>query len=386
MDREVAEPKLQLAAGQLSEGGFPAMCVYWFGFVLLVLAKAIRTHETARRNARGGAGRPSLVGESPQMQDVMRVIDKQVADTPTTVLITGESGTGKELVARALHENSSRKDKPFIKVNCAAIPKDLMESRALRLRARRVHRRRHLQAGRFELADGGTLFLDEIGEIPVEMQVKLLRALQESEFERVGGIKTIRVDVRLVAATNRDLQAEIAAGRSARICTTGSTSCPSLCPRSASATATSPLARHFVDKFNARLKKKVEGIDRRRDGAAQAYAWPGNIRELENVIERPCSSRTARKSCTICLMCVAERDRRPEPRAGSPGAARSPAGEAGLKDIVEQKAAELERDLIAAALEETGGNVTRAAKLLQISRKSLQTKMKELSLREDGGE
>ena len=137
---------------------------------------------------------------------------RRVADTPTTVLITGESGTGKELVARALHENSSRRDKPFIKVNCAAIPRELMESELFGYERGAFTGAVGSKPGRFELASGGTLFLDEIGEIPNEMQVKLLRVLQESEFERVGGIKTIRVDVRLVAATNRDLKKEIASG------------------------------------------------------------------------------------------------------------------------------------------------------------------------------
>src|SRR5580693_472630 len=152
-----------------------------------------------------------IIGESPPILDIYTILQR-VADTPTTVLITGESGTGKELVARALHENSSRRDKPFIKVNCAAIPKDLMESELFGYERGAFTGAVGSKPGRFELASGGTLFLDEIGEIPNDMQVKLLRVLQESEFERVGGIKTIHVDVRLVAATNRDLKKEIASG------------------------------------------------------------------------------------------------------------------------------------------------------------------------------
>src|SRR3954454_22085522 len=155
-------------------------------------------------------GRFGLVGQSPEIQNIFAVIEK-VADTPSTVLITGESGTGKELVAKALHENSSRHTGPFIKINCAAIPKTLMESELFGYDKGAFTGAVGAKPGRFELAHGGTLFLDEIGEIPVEMQVKLLRVLQESEFERVGGIKTIKVDVRLVAATNRDLHAEVAA-------------------------------------------------------------------------------------------------------------------------------------------------------------------------------
>src|SRR5262249_49747628 len=145
------------------------------------------------------------------IHQIYQIIEK-VADTPSTVLITGESGTGKELIAKALHDNSSRREGPFIKINCAAIPKTLMESELFGYEKGAFTGAVGSKPGRFELADKGTLFLDEIGEIPVEMQVKLLRVLQESEFERVGGIKTIKVDVRLIAATNRDLQRECAAG------------------------------------------------------------------------------------------------------------------------------------------------------------------------------
>ena len=180
-----------------------------------VVAKAINTYTLARRDARpeepSARGRFRLVGQSPAIKQIYAVVEK-VANTPSTVLITGESGTGKELIARALHENSARSAGPFIKINCAAIPKTLMESELFGYEKGAFTGAVGSKPGRFELADKGTLFLDEIGEIPVEMQVKLLRVLQESEFERVGGIKTIKVDVRLVTATNRDLQQEIIAG------------------------------------------------------------------------------------------------------------------------------------------------------------------------------
>src|SRR5258706_466405 len=188
--------------------------------VILPVKKALRRRDLASADAtrdiaiaplKEGKARFGIIGESQPILDIYAVLER-VADTPTTVLITGESGTGKELVARALHENSSLRDKPFIKVNCAAIPKDLMESELFGYERGAFTGAVGSKPGRFELASGGTLFLDEIAEIPVEMQVKLLRVLQESEFERVGGIKTIRVDVRLVAATNPDLKREIAAG------------------------------------------------------------------------------------------------------------------------------------------------------------------------------
>jgi two-component system, NtrC family, response regulator AtoC len=174
-------------------------------------AASVRMSSQARLQDNGDTqGRYQIIGQSPRMQELYAVIEK-VAATPSTVLITGESGTGKELVATALHENSQRKGKPFIKVNCAAIPKDLMESEFFGYERGAFTGAVNSKPGRFELADGGSLFLDEIAEIPPAMQVKLLRALQESEFERVGGIRSIRVDVRVIAATNRDLAKEIEA-------------------------------------------------------------------------------------------------------------------------------------------------------------------------------
>ena len=347
-----------------------------------VVAKAARTQEAnSHAVVSDGRTRASIVGESPQMQDVFRVIDR-VADTPSTVLITGESGTGKELIATALHEGSSRKGQPFIKINCAAIPRDLMESELFGYERGAFTGAVTSKPGRFELADTGTLFLDEIAEIPVEMQVKLLRALQESEFERVGGIKTTRVDVRLIAATNRDLVKEIDAGRFRQDLYYRLNVVPIALPSLAERKVDIPmLARHFIDKYNRKLNKRVEKLDDEALGLLQAYPWPGNIRELENLMERLLlfTDGPVIKASDI-----------PEPVRGGAAAASGAAasdipvpGEGGLKDIVKQRAAELEKDLIEKALDETGGNVTRAAKLLQISRKSLQVKMKEFGLRDE---
>ena len=348
-----------------------------------VIAKAAKAHDVAQRSVRADAkARAAIIGESPQLQDVFKIIDK-VADTPSTVLINGESGTGKELIASALHGASSRRDKPFIKINCAAIPHNLLESELFGYERGAFTGAVTSKPGRFELADGGTLFLDEIGEIPVEMQVKLLRALQEGEFERVGGIKTTRVDVRLIAATNRDLQAEIEAGRFRKDLYYRLAVVPIVLPPLRERRADIPmLAGHFVEKYNRKLNKKIESISDDAMVLLQAYNWPGNIRELENLIERVLLFADGPSITAKDL---------PDPvrqGSGTPAPALSAApleastGEGGLKDIVRMKAAELEKDLITKALEETGGNVTRAAKLLQISRKSLQTKMKEFGLRD----
>ncbi|MEB2312851.1 MAG: sigma-54 dependent transcriptional regulator [Sorangiineae bacterium] len=358
--------------------------------VRTIVKKALTTRALAEAEATrpaptptGVSARYGIIGLSPGIRAIYAVLDR-VADTPTTVLITGESGTGKELVARALHENSSRRDKPFIKVNCAAIPKDLMESELFGYERGAFTGAIGSKPGRFELASGGTLFLDEIGSIPIEMQVKLLRALQESEFERVGGIKTIRVDVRLISATNSDLKKEIASGAFREDLYYRLNVVPIRLPSLRERAEDIPLLiGHFIEKFDARLGKSVAGIDGEAGAVLASYLWPGNIRELENVIER------------AVLFCDGERisaaDLPPDvrQRAGgstSASAAQPPAPEAlgpdGLKEQVKAAMSRLERELIVKALDQTGGNVTHAARLLKISRKGLQLKMKELGLRE----
>jgi transcriptional regulator with PAS, ATPase and Fis domain len=327
-----------------------------------------------------GRARSSLIGDSPSMADLFKVIDK-VADTPSTVLVTGESGTGKELVATALHDGSSRRDKPLIKINCAAIPKDLMESELFGYERGAFTGAVTSKPGRIELADGGTLFLDEIGEIPLEMQVKLLRVLQESEFERVGGIKTTKVDVRLIAATNRDLSVEIDAGRFRKDLFYRLNVVPiHLAPLRERASDIPALVRHFIAKYNRRLNKKIESISDEAVAQLQAYPWPGNIRELENLMERLLLFVDGPRIELKDLPGPVRGGQLPPP---IPAGATPQPGETPLKDFLKQRQAEIEKSFIVQALAKTEGNVTRAAKLLQISRKSLQTKMKEFGLRDE---
>jgi two-component system response regulator AtoC len=350
-----------------------------------IVAKALKTRELRGADATPAAtgARFGIIGNSHGITELYAILER-VADTPTTALITGESGTGKELVARALHEHSGRKDKPFIKVNCAAIPKELIESELFGYERGAFTGAVTSKPGRFELANGGTLFLDEIGEIPIEMQVKLLRALQESEFERVGGIKTIRVDVRLVAATNRDLKKLIAAGTFREDLFYRLNVVPIRLPALRERTGDIPLlVEHFLTKFNERLRKKVEGVEPDAMEVLVQYPWPGNIRELENVIERAvlfCDTQKLRASDL------------PHEIRGIPALANVPlpeadlhaalAGEGGLKEHVKVAMSRLEKELVSRALQQTNGNVTHAARLLKISRKGLQLKMKELGLRE----
>jgi DNA-binding NtrC family response regulator len=392
-----------------------------------IVAKAMKTHELARRDARpeepSGRGRFRLIGESLAIRQIYAVVEK-VASTPSTVLITGESGTGKELIARALHENSSRHGGPFIKINCAAIPKTLMESELFGYEKGAFTGAVGAKPGRFELAHGGTLFLDEIGEIPVEMQVKLLRVLQESEFERVGGIKTIKVDVRLVTATNRDLLQLIAEDIFREDLFYRLNVVPIHIPPLRDRREDIPLlAEHFITKFNDRLRKEIKGISPQALAALGGYNWPGNIRELENLMERTmlfcegpqieaydlppelghpgghlgaASSITTTGSHTVPPP-IEDVGSGPTntsgawaapgpvtltslPVAASASAGAAPAGS--LKEAVRAETERVERGLIMRALEETNGNVTQAARKLKISRKSLQTKMKEFGLRD----
>ncbi|MCA9669197.1 MAG: sigma-54-dependent Fis family transcriptional regulator [Myxococcales bacterium] len=352
-----------------------------------VVSKALRAGELRRDQVRvpgtpESKGRYGLVGSSAPMQEIFNVIEK-VADTPSTVLITGESGTGKELVAKALHEQSPRKDEALIKVNCAAIPDTLIESELFGYEKGAFTGAVTSKPGRFELADDGTLFLDEIGEIPLEMQVKLLRALQENEFERVGGIKTLKVNVRLITATNRDLAEEIEKGAFREDLFYRLNVVPIHVPPLRDRREDIPdLVAHILAKFRKRLGKDVNEVTPAAMQLLVSYDWPGNIRELENLLER---------TIVFCEDGRIDKDNLPEALQDVPAASSAPSAASGgitlppdasLKDVVRAETERVERQLILAALDETGGNVTHAARKLQISRKSLQNKMKELNLRD----
>ena len=359
----------------------------------IAIDKAVRLHaadEAAPPPQTDTTGRYRIIGRSPQMRRVFDIIDR-VAATPSTTLITGESGTGKELVACALHENSNRASKPFIKVNCAAIPKELIESELFGHEKGAFTGAVSSKPGRFELAHEGTLFLDEIAEIPPSAQVKLLRAIQQQEFERVGGIRTVKVDVRIIAATNRDLQKLVHEGRFREDLFYRLNVVPVQLPPLRERPSDVPLlAEAILARHAERLGKEPRRMTAYALETLEDYAWPGNIRELENVLER------------VLLFCDnVEIDAHDLPDEVTGRTARRPASESrshltgdsdanverlmseggSLKDIVRETAIKVERDLIARALAETNGNVTRAARLLGISRRGLQLKLKELELR-----
>jgi DNA-binding NtrC family response regulator len=319
--------------------------------------------------------RQGIIGSSEPMLKIYDTI-KRVAPTPTTVLISGETGTGKDLIAYAIHRNSPRRDNPFVKINCAAISENLIESELFGYEKGAFTGAVSTKPGRFELADKGTLFLDEVGEIPRDMQVKLLRVIQDHEFERVGGLRTIKVDVRLIAATNRNLLQDVKDGRFREDLYYRFNVFPThLPPLRERREDILPLADYFIEKFNSKLDREVKHIDSRVKDILVSYDWPGNIRELENLIER------------IVLMAGGDtiifEDIPPEWKSAAEAISLSQkAGQKRpFKDFVKSHMEEVEKQSIIQCLEEVGGNVTKAAQRLGLSRKGLQLKMIKYNLR-----
>ncbi|GAB6162302.1 sigma-54 dependent transcriptional regulator [Desulfothermus naphthae] len=227
-----------------------------------------------------------IIGNSRNLKEALKIVDK-VAKTDATVLVTGESGTGKELIVREIHKKSSRANKPFVPINCGAIPKELLESELFGHEKGAFTHAIRSRPGRFELANGGTLFLDEIAELDVYLQVKLLRAIQEKEFERVGGTRTIKVDVRIIAATNKDLEKEVEKGNFREDLfyrlNVVNISIPPLRQRKDDILL---LANYFLKKFCTQNNKKIFRLEQKVEQALLNYSWPGNVRELENLMER----------------------------------------------------------------------------------------------------
>jgi PAS domain S-box-containing protein len=308
-----------------------------------------------------------IVGISPALHAVLSRVSK-VAPTESTVLITGETGTGKELVARAVHKRSQRSSRAFVSVNCAAIPRDLIASELFGHEKGAFTGATQRRLGRFELAEGGTIFLDEIGELPAETQIALLRVLQEHEFERVGGTGSIRTDVRVIAATNRDLQAAIAGGAFRSDLFYRFNVFPIEVPPLRERREDIPvLVEYFIDRYARKAGKSIRGINKKSLERLQLYPWPGNIRELQNVIER---------SVIVCEtenFSVDESWLSRQPRA------------TGSKSQFElsQKLASQEKEMIEAALRESGGRVSGpfgAAAMLGIPGSTLYSKIGSLKI------
>jgi two-component system response regulator AtoC len=315
---------------------------------------------------------PEIVAKSAGMREALELATK-VAQHPSTVLITGESGTGKELIARLIHDASPRAERPFVPINCGAIPENLLESELFG-HVKGAFTGAHVdRGGLFEEADGGTLFLDEIGELPSQLQVKLLRALQEGEIRRVGDSTSRKVDVRLVCATARDLEQEVRDNtfRSdlyyrvnvVRI---------HLPPLRQRTEDIPPLTRHFIERFAKQLGINVNGFEPSAMKALLAHPWYGNVRQLENVVER---AMVLAEGSTISAVDLPDFIRHPETSVEGPADA-LPADELSIK----KQAADLERRLISRALQVTDGNRTKAAELLDLSYRALLYKIRDYGL------
>ena len=317
----------------------------------------------------------AIVGDSPALREVLARVE-QVAQTTATVLLRGETGTGKEMVARAIHINSAREARPFVRVNCAALAPGILESELFGHEKGSFTGAVGRRPGRFELADGGTLFLDEIGDVPLDVQVKLLRVLQEREFERVGGSETIKVDVRVVSATHRDLEKQIADGTFREDLYYRLNVFPILLPPLRDRPSDIPLlAEHFLQKYAPGAGKPVRGLDASAVAALCAYPWPGNVRELENVVERALILARGPEITGADL----EFTRRPSP-AASGGAAAGPARATDGSRPLGERLHEQERAAIVAAIDAAQGNIAHAARALGINRSTLYYRLRKHGL------
>jgi transcriptional regulator with GAF, ATPase, and Fis domain len=308
-----------------------------------------------------------IVGTSPALKAVLSRISK-VAPSDSTVLITGETGTGKELVARAIHRRSNRASRAFVSVNCAAIPRELIASELFGHEKGAFTGATQQRLGRFELASGGTLFLDEVGELPAETQIALLRVLQEHEFERVGGTRPIRADVRVIAATNRDLQAAIRAGSFRSDLFYRLLVFPIEIPPVRERSEDVPLlVQYFIDRYARKLGKNIRSIDKKTLQLLTSYPWPGNIRELQNVIERS------------VIVCETENFSVDESWVFQ----RPLEKQAKSQLYLSEKVAAQEKEIIEAALRECQGRVSGpsgAAARLGIARSTLESKIRSLKI------
>jgi DNA-binding NtrC family response regulator len=339
--------------------------------VVLLVEKALETIELRRevkalRITQGADyGIDAIIGQSPSMQQIKGLLARVAASPASTVLLTGETGTGKDLAAKAIHYNSDRRSRAFVNITCSALPEQLLESELFGHERGAFTDARTQKRGLFETADGGTIFLDEIGEMTVALQSKLLRFLEEKTFKRVGGLNDVRVDVRVIAATNRDLEEEVKSNRfredlfyrlqvmPIRL--------PALRERKGDVRV---LAAYFIDRFNREFRKRVKGVSPAAADLLDSYGWPGNVRELRNAIER--------------AMLLVDRDHlEPEDfttltRAVTATQFRLPPEGVNLEEV--------ERQLLVQALDRAGGNQTQAAHLLGLNRDQVRYRIEKFGL------
>ncbi len=338
----------------------------------------------AVKNGFGG-----MIGRSPQMLELFELISCVAEDGESTVLIQGQSGTGKELIARAIHENSERKSAHFVPVNCAAIPDELLESELFGYVKGAFTGAQQSKIGRVQFADGGTLFLDEIGDMKPNLQAKLLRVLQEREVEQVGGVRPIKVDVRIIAATHQNLEELVAAGRFRedlyyRLAVIP-LAAPPLCERKDDIVL---LIENFIERFSRRKTDRRTTIDPIAMKSLQAYPWPGNVRELENLIQRLVILHRGKRITLkelpekYCCIDVEEMVEEPAPESSGSSFSTTPPEAAWSDEGLDFNGliSDFEDKLILQALNRSGGNKKEAAKMLNLKRTTLIEKIKKKNL------
>lgn len=333
--------------------------------------RALRDENRALREELGQRYQfDNIIGRSRGMQEIFATI-MRVAPTRATVLLAGESGVGKDLIARAIHYHSPRRDKPFVKINCTAIPENLMESELFGYEKGAFTGANTSKPGKFEQADTGTVFLDEIGDVPASIQVKLLRILQEREFERLGSNKTLRTDVRVVAATNVDLRAALEQGTFREDLYYRLNVVPMNIPPLRERKEDIPyLARHFVAKLAPEMGTPVESIHEAAIQCLMQYDWPGNVRQLENVIER---------SLVLCAKPVLDAA---DIRLDDTGRTRTSAGDGFLPPGMSLD--DYEKSIIREALKRANGNKSQAARLLGLTRNALRYRLSQMGMDPEG--
>jgi transcriptional regulator with GAF, ATPase, and Fis domain len=338
----------------------------------LLVEKALETSQlrrevrTLRKSQEQEFGFDAIIGASPAMQQIKALLARVAASPASTVLLTGETGTGKDLVAKAIHVNSARAPRQFVNITCSALPEQLLESELFGHERGAFTDARQQKRGLFETADGGTIFLDEIGEMTPALQAKLLRFLEEKTFKRVGGLADVRVDVRVIAATNRDLEEGVRAGKFREDLFYRLQVMPIHLPPLRERRGDVPLlANFFVDRFNREFRKRVRGLSPPAAETLQHYGWPGNVRELRNAIERA--------MLLIDREWLEPDDFTTLTRTVAPTHFRLPAEGVNLEDV--------ERQLLTQALERAGGNQTHAAQLLGINRDQVRYRIEKFGLK-----
>jgi two-component system response regulator AtoC len=340
--------------------------------VVMLVEKALETSQLRRevRALRTTQGREygfdAIIGTSPAMTQVKALLARVAASPASTVLLTGETGTGKDLAAKAVHFNSDRASRSFVNITCSALPEQLLESELFGHERGAFTDARQQKRGLFETADGGTIFLDEIGEMTPTLQAKLLRFLEEKAFKRVGGLADVRVDVRVVAATNRDLEEEVKSGKFREDLFYRLQVMPILLPPLRARRGDIPLlANHYIDRFNREFRKRVRGLSTAATTLLEQYQWPGNVRELRNAIERA--------MLLIDHDTLGPGDFTTLTRSVEPTQFRLPPEGVNLEDV--------ERQLLTQALERAAGSQSRAAQLLGINRDQVRYRIEKFGLK-----